>query len=177
MRMLTPYWTSRNFPSDLYDEMGRFFDDFNHENHEIYDERKFAPMCEISESDGHYLMSVDLPGMKKEDIKIELSDHVLTISGERKREKAPDKTSKVQRYERSYGSFKRCFTLPATIETGQVQARYEDGVLELYLPKALASKPQQIEIQTGKTSLFDKFTGDKNKEKEQTNVTAADIAP
>jgi len=163
MRMLTPYWTSRTLASDLFDEMDGFLKDFNGGAAvaSIYDERGFSPACEIAEGDDHYLMSVDLPGMKKEEIKIEVADHVLTVSGERKREMDFDKSQKVQRYEKAYGYFKRSFTLPATVETGKVEARYEEGVLTLWLPKVQEAKPRQIEIHSGKGGIFEKLLGGK----------------
>lgn len=159
MRTLTPYWSPRSLAADFFDDMDRFFDNFTRfATAELY-ERKFTPACEITESEDHYLMSIDLPGMKKEDIKVEVLDNVLTVSGERKREFTADKNERVQRFEKSYGYFKRSFTLPASIEVGKVEARYEDGVLELYLPKTQAAKPRQIEIQSGKSGIFAKLLG------------------
>ena len=174
MRMLTPYWTQRNFSSSLSNlienEMSRFFDDFGDGvsgrlNTHTYDERAFDPACEISETDDHYLMSVDIPGMKKDEIKISLTDNILTLSGERKRETSTDEKNKVQRFEKSYGFFKRAFTLPMAVDAAKVEARYEDGVLELYLPKAQSAKPRQIEIQSGKSTIFDKLLGNRNADK------------
>jgi HSP20 family protein len=171
MRMLTPYWTTRSLASDLFDEMNRFFDEDNrHASGRIYDERVFDPAYEITETDEHYLMSVDLPGMKQEEIKIEVADNVLVISGERKREATEDQKTKVQRYEKSYGFFKRSFNLPSTIESDQIEAHYENGVLELYLPKAQAAKPRSIEIQSGKGGFFDRLLGTKKNTKELKEV-------
>lgn len=171
MRMLTPYWTTRHLASDLFEEMDRVFEDWNRVSpNPVYDERTMHPPCEIAEADEHYFMSIDLPGMKREDIKIEISDNVLTVSGERKRESS-EKTHKIQRYEKSYGFFKRSFSLPASVEPDKVEARYEDGVLELYLPKPQAIKPRQIEIQTGKTGIFSKLLGSKKANHELKDVT------
>lgn len=164
MRLLTPYRTNRNFSSDLFDEMERFFDEWNRPSTtpQVYDERNFHPACEVTEADGHYLMSVDLPGMKKSDIKIEVIDGILTVSGERKRESQSDPAERVQRFEKYYGSFKRSFTLPVQVEADKVEARYEDGVLELYLPKAAAVKPRSVEIQSGKSGIFEKLLNTKS---------------
>lgn len=137
MRMLTS--------SDLFNEMDRFFGETNRRT-AAYDERSFIPACEVAETEANYLMSIDLPGMKKENIKIEVVDKLLTISGERKREIKTEEKEKVQRFEKSYGFFKRSFTLPTTVDTTKVEARYEDGVLELNLPKAAAVMPRAIEI-------------------------------
>lgn len=170
MRMLTPYWTSRTFTSDLFDEMNKFFEDARFASPTDYDERTFAPACEIAESTDHYLMSLDLPGMKKEDIKIEMVENVLTISGERKRQTPTDPTHKIQRYEKSYGFFKRSFTLPTTLDSSKVEARYENGQLELYLPKIQAAKPRQIEIQSDKSGFFEKLLGSKNENNSEISV-------
>lgn len=171
MRTLMPYWNARSLASDLFEDMDRFFDNFGRlATTEVYDERSFQPACEITESDDHFLMSIDLPGMKKDDIKVEVLDNVLTVSGERKREFASDKNEKVQRFEKSYGFFKRSFTLPTSIEVGKVEAHYEDGVLELYLPKTQAAKPRPIHIQSGKSGIFAKLLG--AKKNSQTGTTS-----
>lgn len=174
MRIITPHWTSRSLTSNLFDEMDQFFQYWDQgvvSDSKVYDERSFSPSCEVSENDDSYLMSFDLPGMKKEDIKIELSKNLLTISGERKRDHL-DKNHKVQRYERTFGFFKRSFTLPDTVEVDNVVARYENGVLDLAMPKTQAAKPRQIEIQTGKNGFFDRLLGTKKTNEELKDVTS-----
>lgn len=158
MRDLMPYWTSRNLSHDLFDEMDRFFGGFKAD-----EAQNFNPACEISETEDHYAMSLDLPGMKKENISIEVNQNTLTISGERKREQRTDEKSKVQRIERTFGQFKRSFTLPLTISADKIEADYSDGVLQLYLPKAQESKPRKIEVNSSKGGFFDKFLADKSK--------------
>jgi HSP20 family protein len=170
MRLLSPYWMNRTAASDLFDEMDQFLGEWNRlpSGFKIYDERSFAPASEMSETENHFMMSVDLPGMKKDDIKIEMVDNVLTISGERKFEKTENK--KIQRYEKTYGFFKRSFTLPATVDSDNIEAKYEDGVLEIHLPKIQAAKPRQIEIQSGKTGFLGKFLNSKKEEVEDKNA-------
>lgn len=175
MRTLTPYWTTRSLTSDLMSdfttEIDKFVNEFSRATPAVaYDERNFAPPCEITEADEHFLMSVDLPGMKKQDIKIEVNENTLSVSGERKRESKSDGKDKVQRYEKSYGYFKRSFTLPSTVDSAKVEARYEDGVLELYLPKTPTAKPRQIEIQSGKNSFFEKLLGSKKESNDMKEV-------
>lgn len=164
MRTLTPYWSSRSIASDFFDEMEKFVGDFARSTNTHYDERQFDPACDVTENDEHFAMSLDIPGMKKEDIKIELNDNVLTVSGERKREVKSDKTEKFQRYEKSYGFFKRSFSLPRTVDGEKVEAQYNDGVLELILPKTQAAKSRTIEIQSNKGGVFEKFLGSKKAE-------------
>lgn len=144
MRMLTP-WTSKNLTSDFFEDMNKFFDDMATTT-TSYDDRSFHPQCEMTETDDQYQMSVDLPGLKKEDIKIELSENILTVSGERRREVRSDKKEKIQRYEKSYGFFKRSFALPTVVEREKISAHFENGVLELEIPKAATAKPRLIEV-------------------------------
>ena len=156
MRTLTPYWTSQSLASDIFGEMDRFLGGLDSVAKQIYDERKFDPVCEIVETEDRFLMSVDLPGMKKEDIKIEVANDLLTISGERRRQTVSEQNRRVQLYEKSYGLFKRSFALPMSVEANDVEARYENGVLELHLPKSPAAKPRQIEIQSARDATTTK---------------------
>lgn len=134
----------------------------------------FAPTCDIHETDSHYLMSFDLPGVKKEDIKIDLQDGTLTVSGERKEE--CEKKGKNQcRSERFYGSFSRSFQLPAGIKAEQVEASYAEGVLRLAVPKAEALKAQPIKVSEGKPSLWDKLLGHKKEEAKSAPQSAASL--
>jgi HSP20 family protein len=114
------------------------------------------PSIEIKEVDGHYLVSMDIPGMKKEDIKIELNGNQLTISGERKEEKEESKKGKFHS-ERFYGSFARTFTLPDDIKTEDVATEYKDGVLRLAIPRGDTSKAKQIKVGDSKPGFFDRF--------------------
>jgi HSP20 family protein len=172
MRILTPQWTNRSLASDLMTEMDQFFNDWTPTNRsEFYDERSFNPACEISETEEHFMMSVDLPGTKKSDIKIEVANDILTVSGERKRESMTDKKAKLQHFERSYGFFKRSFSLPTSIDADKVEARYEEGVLELYLPKVHTAKPRQIEIQSDDCGIFDRLLGSKKNNQDAKNVS------
>lgn len=151
MRMLSTYWPTKNLASDLFDEVDRFFTDMNRiapASH--YDERGFTPACEVSETADKYFVSFDLPGLRKEEIKVEMNNNILTVSGERKRETSHEDGGHVRRYEKLYGFFKRSFNLPSSIATDQVEARFENGVLELQLPKAEAAKPKLIEVQSAK---------------------------
>jgi HSP20 family protein len=100
---------------------------------------------EVSEDDKQYQICLDLPGMSKEDVNIEIQDNALIVSGERKQEK--DETRKGRQYtERFYGSFWRSFTLPSNVKAEQVMAEYNNGVLEISIPKAELSQPRRVEI-------------------------------
>jgi len=108
----------------------------------------WVPTVDISETDGEYEIKAEIPDVKKEDVKVTLEDGVLTIQGERKREKE-EKGKKYHRVERSYGSFVRSFGLPDLIDEEKVKAEFKDGVLNLHLPKSEKAKPKAIEVKVG----------------------------
>ena len=115
----------------------------------------FRPACDIDESEDHYMLSFDMPGVKKEDLKIEVEGNNLIISGERQ------STSATYHSEKYYGKFERSFTLPTSINAEKIEAHYEDGVLNIALPKAEHAKPRSIQIQTSGQGLFGKLLGSK----------------
>lgn len=152
MRTLSTYWTPRSLGSDLFNDMDRFFDG-SREN--------YNPAVEIYETEDNFLLTLDVPGLKREEIQIEVDGNVLAISGERKRTWS-EKNEKIQRQEKSYGFFKRSFTLPSTVNLEKIEAHVDNGVLELVIPKVELAKPRQIQIQSGKAGFVDRFLGKKN---------------
>lgn len=106
---------------------------------------EWSPLVDISEDDKGYIVKAELPEMKKEEIKINVLDDVLSISGERKYEKE-EKGKKYHRVERAYGSFMRSFTLPEDADGSKVSAEYKDGVLNVRLPKSEKARPKSIEV-------------------------------
>lgn len=105
----------------------------------------FSPEVDIDETEKHYLLSFDLPGLTEKDLNLSVTDRRLTISGERKREKET-KDKKSHRVERSFGRFERTFTLPETVSSEQIEAKFKDGVLEVMIPKAEKALPKVINI-------------------------------
>ena len=106
----------------------------------------WRPTCDIRETEKEFLVHAELPGVKKEDISIEVHDGVLTITGEKKLEKKED-NEKFHRTERSYGKFVRSMMVPDGTKQEQIQAKFENGVLELSFPKpALPAKPEPKKI-------------------------------
>jgi len=103
----------------------------------------WAPLVDITEDDKEYLIKVELPEIKKEDVKVTVENGTLTISGERKFEKE-EKDKKYHRVERAYGSFVRSFVLPEGTDGSKVSAEFRDGVLKLHLPKSEQAKPKFI---------------------------------
>ncbi|HXH64186.1 MAG TPA: Hsp20/alpha crystallin family protein [Mariprofundaceae bacterium] len=110
------------------------------------EEGHWLPAVDIRETADAIVVHAELPGIDKKDVKVDVKDGVLTISGERKYEKDV-KEENVHRIERSYGSFSRSFSLPTHVDVDKVQARLEDGVLEVRLPKTETAKPKSIDVQ------------------------------
>ncbi len=107
---------------------------------------EWSPSADISETDKEYLVRADLPGMKKEDVKVTFGDGMLTIQGERKQHKE-ETNEKYHRVENYYGSFTRAFSLPDNIKADAIHCESKDGVLSVHIPKAEQKKPKEITIQ------------------------------
>ena len=106
---------------------------------------EWAPAVDIQESDNEYLVKADLPEVKKEDVKVEYEDGVLTVEGERKMEKE-EKGRQFHKIEREYGKFVRRFALPGEIDAAKLSADFRDGVLNVHLPKSLETKPNAVTV-------------------------------
>ena len=128
---------------DIFD---RFFEDF-----EIpvgfREETEFTPAFDVSETENELIVKAEVPGMDKKDINVNLSDGLLTITGEKHHEKK-EESEKYHCFERRYGKFSRTMRLPSEVETEKVDAMYKDGVLTITLPKSETVKPKQIEIKS-----------------------------
>lgn len=106
---------------------------------------RWAPSVDVSEDDGQYVVTTELPGAKKDDVTVELQDNVLTIRGEKKSER--EEKNEQRRYvERSYGSFSRSFSLPANADPDRMKASFEDGVLTVEIGKRDEPKPRTIAV-------------------------------
>ena len=109
----------------------------------------FAPPVDIYEDDHQVTIQAELPGIDEKDLNITVENNVLTISGERKLENEENKEN-FHRIERSYGRFTRSFTLPSTLDTENINADFNNGVLKIVLNKSEAAKPKQIKVGVGK---------------------------
>lgn len=112
------------------------------------DTAEWSPSVDISETDTEYLLKVQLPAVKREDVHVTYDDGMLTISGERKQEKE-EKGEKFHRIESFHGAFSRSFSLPEAINAGTIRAEAKDGVITVHVPKSKveAKKPTEIKIQ------------------------------
>lgn len=106
------------------------------------------PTVDISENPQQYNIRAEIPGMKKEDIKISITKNCLTLSGEKKEEKKTE-NDKVHRMESYYGSFQRSFVLPDGIKADKVEAAFKDGVLTVTVPKSEETKEKTVDIKVG----------------------------
>lgn len=115
------------------------------DNKEAMSVAQWSPLVDITEDEKEYIVKAEIPEMKKEDIKINVHDDVLAITGERQYEKE-EKGKKYHKVERAYGSFMRRFSLPEDADGSKVSAEYKDGILNVHLPKSEKAKPKAIEI-------------------------------
>lgn len=104
-----------------------------------------SPSCEVSEDKAHYHFKFDLPGLNKDQVKVEVHENQITISGERRCEKN-EENKKCHFSELSYGNFYRSFTFPTAIDTEKVEAKFENGVLTVAVAKTEAAKARQVSI-------------------------------
>ena len=136
----------------LQREVNRLFEDNTRvrgrDGAEMASARTWAPPVDILEDQNEIVVRAELPGLKQEDIDIELTGDTLVIKGERKFEDAQRKDNYV-RVERSYGAFQRVFTVGVPVEHDGVKASYKDGVLEVRLPKSEATKPKKVQVSAG----------------------------
>ena len=143
LNSIIPELNSRSPYSHLREQLNRLFDVSASRAPESFGD--WSPALDAFEDKDKYVVSLELPGMKREDISVTVHDGVLTVSGERKSEQ-DTKTGAVHRAERYYGKFTRSVSLPPTAKADKVAASYKDGVLQIELPKAEEAKPKSIEV-------------------------------
>lgn len=134
----------------IQDEMNLLFNDFFGRVPSRFEgdwnASEWSPSVDISETKDNIVIKAEVPGIRKEEIKITLQDNVLMLKGERKQEKE-EKETNFHRMERSYGSFARSFNLSTVVQADKIKASYKDGILNIILPKAEEVKPKQIPIE------------------------------
>jgi len=137
-----PNRTLRN----LQREVDSLFDQFFNRTGDESNSAVWAPQTDLVETDERFELRLDVPGLSKDDIDINLQNGTLTVSGERTSERTGEGEDYV-RVERAFGTFHRSFTLPDAVDHKRIEATYEDGVLSIHVPKTEESTPRQIEIQ------------------------------
>lgn len=154
-------WSASPFRrmNQLQAQMERLFDELQGEidASDQKTQKTFTPSVDVKDLEKNYLISIDLPGVKKEDIKVELQGNQLSVTGERNEEKE-EKGKGSYRSERIYGSFFRTFTLPDMPKADQIETNYKDGVLSIAVPKPAQTQAQRIKIGEGQGKLFPRPT-------------------
>jgi HSP20 family protein len=128
--------------------MNRLFDQFFDVRAGNAASRRWVPAMDLVETDDHLVLRGDLPGLTEDDVDIEIKDNVLTVSGERTAQHE-DQAEGYHRVERSFGSFSRSLTLPHGVEPEKVEAKFENGVLEVEIPKPAEAKSTRVQIGKG----------------------------
>lgn len=126
----------------------------------------YIPPCDVEETESHYVVSLDVPGMSKEDLNVEVSGENLVISGSRKEERVTKRTEP-QISERYQGKFYRSMSFPGLSEQSKIEAVYKDGVLRVALPKAPETKRKTITISDEKSSFWTKLLARTEEKKEE----------
>ena len=149
MTMITRWDPFREFVT-LQDRMNRLFRDPRgpEGQDESLTSTAFAPPVDVYEDEHNITLKIEVPGIDEKDIDVRIENNTLTVHGERKFEKE-EKEENYRRVERQYGAFTRTFTLPTTVDTENVSATYDKGVLKIALPKKAEAKPKQIKVSVG----------------------------
>ncbi len=141
-RPVVPAWDIDRWFEDVF---RRPFAPFRFPSLRIATPEEIAPSVDIFETDGNIVLKAELPGMKKEDIEVTFANGAITISGEKKKEEEV-KRKDYYKWERSYGSFCRTFSLPADVKTDKIKSTFKDGVLEITMPKSEEAKSKEVKI-------------------------------
>jgi HSP20 family protein len=142
-------WSPVREMLSVQDEMNRMLSDVFGRRMSDEGTVAWAPPVDIEETQDHYLVRAELPGMKQDDIKITVEDNRLVIRGEKRRDVEEDGKN-YHRVERVFGQFERAFTLTHAVRQDRIEAIYKDGVLEVQLPKAEEAKAREIPVKFGK---------------------------
>ncbi len=131
---------------ELQKEINRLFEtSFSRLPQRFAPEERFAPAIDLYEDENEYVVEAELPGLKQDEIKVSVEDDILTISGEKKREKEV-KEENLYRSERFYGKFERQIVLPQNTDKENIKASYKNGVLKVVIPKKEEAKPKKVDI-------------------------------
>jgi HSP20 family protein len=145
-------WEPARELSTLQNEMNRLFGTYFDTPAAPSGARRWVPAMDLVETPEHFVLKADLPGLREQDVKIEVEENVLTISGER-REEHETKREGYHRIERSTGAFSRSLTLPKGVDAGRISATFADGVLTVEIPKPEERKPRRVSISVGSPTV------------------------
>lgn len=144
--MVVTRWDPFRELTTLQNRMNSIFQDYGKAGQdELTTTGSFVPAVDVYEDEHKIVLKLEIPGVSQEDVDIRLESNMLTVRGERKFEKE-EKEENFHRIERRYGSFSRSFTLPNTVDTENIRAHYDQGVLNIELSKRAEAKPKQIKV-------------------------------
>jgi HSP20 family protein len=129
----------------LQNRMNSLFGNMNNESENPLTTASFVPAVDVYEDEKKVVLKLEVPGIEEKDLDVSVENHTLTVKGERKFEKE-EKEENFHRIERRYGSFYRAFSLPTTVDTENIAAKYDAGVLKLELTKKPEAQPKQIKV-------------------------------
>jgi len=139
----------------LQNRMNSIFQDYTRGENDAVTTASFVPPVDVYEDEHKVVLKLEVPGINQDDLKINVENNSLTISGERKFEKE-EKEENFHRIERRYGSFYRAFTLPATVDAENIKANYDAGILRIEMEKKAEAKPKQIKVAVGPSNGAEK---------------------
>lgn len=145
---ISPYETMERWFEDIFRRPFPFLEPSWWPRLRVTEMEEFTPSLDIFEENNDVVVKAELPGIKKEDIDVNVTDNTLTISGEKKHEEKVEKNN-YYRVERSYGSFTRSVTLPTEVQTDKVKASFKDGILEIRAPRTEESKRKEMKVKIG----------------------------
>ena len=150
MTRFVPFRAAVSDVAMLQNRLNRIFNDFAQPGtaHEMLAAGTFVPAVDVYEDEQKLVLKLEIPGVKQEDLDVQLENQTLTVKGRRGFE-SEEKEENFHRIERRFGSFVRSFTLPMSVDTGSVAATYDAGVLQIQLPKKEAAKPKQVKVEVG----------------------------
>ena len=126
----------------LSNRLGRLFDESNQSN-------AWVPAVNVEETSDHIILTAEAPGLTLDDLNVEIENNILTISGEKRETREEgNENRRYHLWERRYGSFRRSFTLPRTVDSEKVEARFDNGILTIQMPKAAEAKSRRIEVKS-----------------------------
>ena len=142
---LIPYVRKSEFPSQLWPETSRFFDEFfDSFSTQPGEKGAWVPPVDVIEKEGNVVLRAEIPGMNENDVELKLEGNVLTLKGERKLE--AESPGNYHRIESWYGTFTRSFTLPETVDLDKIKAEYKNGLLIVTIPQRPEVRPREIPV-------------------------------
>ena len=146
-------WSPLTELASLQSDMARMMDSFLGPSRAVNGgSSSWIPPVDVTETEDELVLAFDVPGLQEEQIDVELEDNVLTVSGKREREHEQTGDN-FYRWERRFGQFSRSVALPAGVDEGDIQATYDNGVLEIRVPKPEEQKPKRIQIGVGQKAI------------------------